>query len=474
MRARWIWFASSLGLLTLHALADEPPVPPDVLRAWEALRRDPRTSRPPSTVRPPPPSLTRWSLANGLEVVLAPDPRDARARVSVTWRVGDGDGPPGQLQAAHAAEHLLFRPAPGLDPLGPELASVSIGRGGGTTFSDRTVYEGESAPEHLDRLLWLEARRMAHAERYVRAEALDAERPVLRHEAELTTGRWSFLRGLAIRAALAPEHRSHAAWGDLRAVDALDVAAVAALVRDRYAPGNARLVVAGRFEVAAARAAIERYFAPVPARPVPPRPRDDGPLVFAAPRLRARTVHPDAVVVAWPGPPADGCHDAALRVLAAVLRRSIAIDPWFGAPDPDAPRWSLDVVRQGARTALVFEARVTNGRPHATTLRAMDDAIAGASASVDALRPVDPALRDALGDSIAEASRDLATRTARVAETPSTDDPGGFRCERSITRDVTPAALRELARGLFAAPRLSIDFHRDPAVVGLQLDGEAP
>ncbi|MFO0601818.1 MAG: insulinase family protein [Polyangiales bacterium] len=473
MRARWIWFASTLGLLSSHALADEPPVPPDVLRAWEALRRDPRAS-PPRAPRPPLPALTRWALANGLDVVLAPDPRDARVRVSVTWRVGDGDAPPGQRQAAHAAEHLLFRAAPGLTAIGPELAAVSIGRGGGTTYSDRTVYEGESAPEHLDRLLWLEAQRMAHAARYVRADALDAERPVLHHEAELTTGRWHFLRGLSLRAALPPTHRSHTSWDDLRAVDALDVGAVEALVRDRYAPGNARLVVAGHFDPAAARASIERYFAPVPARPIPPRQRDDGPLAFTTSHLRARTVHPAAVVIAWPGPAADDCHDAGLRVLAAVLRRSIAVDPWFGAPDPESPRWSLDVVRQGARTALVFEARLAVGQAHDVALRAMDAALGGATASVDALRPVEPSLRDALLDAAAEAARDLPTRTTRVADVPSADDPGGFRCERATTRDVTPAALRDLARELFAARRLVVDFHHDPAVVGLQLDEAAP
>jgi zinc protease len=75
---------------------------------------------------------TRYSLANGLRVVLQEDHRLPRVAVHVAYRVGSADDRPGYAGLAHLVEHLTFRgsrhvPALVLGPpeyIGPELADL--------------------------------------------------------------------------------------------------------------------------------------------------------------------------------------------------------------------------------------------------------------------------------------------------------------------------------------------------------------
>lgn len=483
MRARRLWNVVTLGLLCLHlpARADpparRPALPRDLLRDWEAARRDARTQRPP--IPPPGPMvfpLTRTRLANGLEVVLAPCARDPRVRVAVEYRVGDGDGPDGHLEAAHAVEHLLFRAAPGLPAIGASIAAFMAGGAGGTTYSDRTVYESEVEPEHLERLLWLEGARMASSERFIRDEALDRERPILQHEEALATTRWSRLRSLALRAAFPATHRSHAAWSPPAAIDALRAADLRALVSDRYAPGNARLVVTGGFDPARVRPWIERYFAAIPARPVPPRPRDEGPLQLARAReVRVRSAFPETVALVWPGPEADDCHDIDLLLLAAALRRAVAARSPFGPPEGAEARWRVEHLRLGRQVFLVFEASASlGGGDRAATLRAMDEALTAARGAFEALAPVERSLLDAVADALIDDARQLGPRTERIVATPSPDDPGGYRCAHRAVRAAEPATLRDLARRWLTDRRLALHFLHDAATVGLRVDAVEP
>jgi len=420
--------------------------------------------------------LERTRLANGLEVVLAPWPHDPRVRVAVEYRVGDGDGPDGHLEAAHAVEHLLFRAAPGVPAIGASIAAFMAGGAGGTTYSDRTVYESEVEPEHLERLLWLEGARMASAERFIRDELLARERPILQHEEALATTRWSRLRSLALRAAFPTAHRSYAAWSPPAAIDELRADHLRGLVRDRYAPGNARLVITGAFDPARVRPWIDRYFAPIPARPVPPRPRDDGPLQLARAReVRVRSAFPETVVLVWPGPEADGCHDIDLLLLAAALRRAVAARAPFSLPESSEAHWRVEHLRLGRQVFLVFEANAALLRgDRAAMLRVMDEALAAAREAFEALTPVDRSLFDAVTDALVDDARQLGPRTERVVATSSPDDPGGYRCAHRAVRAAEPATLRDLARRWLTARRLVLHFQRDASVVGLRVDAVEP
>jgi predicted Zn-dependent peptidase len=65
---------------------------------------------------------------------------------------------------------------------------------------------------------------------------------------------------------------SHNFYGDLKDLDSATLEDVSKFFKTFYSPNNAALVVVGDFDPAQARAWIDKYFAPVPASQLPPKP----------------------------------------------------------------------------------------------------------------------------------------------------------------------------------------------------------
>src|ERR1700730_11171286 len=55
------------------------------------------------------PSVTQFSLANGMEIVVIPDHRTAVVTHMVWYRAGAADEPMGKSGIAHFLEHLMFK-----------------------------------------------------------------------------------------------------------------------------------------------------------------------------------------------------------------------------------------------------------------------------------------------------------------------------------------------------------------------------
>jgi len=105
----------------------------------------------------------RFTLDNGLEVVVVSDHRAPVVTHMVWYRVGSADEPPGKSGIAHFLEHLMFK---GTDTLGPGEASKIIARIGGNenafTSHDYTAYYQTVAPDRLSTVMEIEADRMVN------------------------------------------------------------------------------------------------------------------------------------------------------------------------------------------------------------------------------------------------------------------------------------------------------------------------
>ena len=102
------------------------------------------------------------TLPNGLTVVLAEDRSRPVTNLQIWYHVGSKDERAGRTGFAHLFEHLMFR---GSASVGPEQHMRFVRQAGGQvnafTSFDQTVY-WETFPSHfLERMLWLEADRMA-------------------------------------------------------------------------------------------------------------------------------------------------------------------------------------------------------------------------------------------------------------------------------------------------------------------------
>src|SRR5918998_4396168 len=107
------------------------------------------------------PELTRYTLDNGLRVVLAPDATAPVVGVAVHYDVGFRSEPEGRTGFAHLFEHLMFQGSESLEKLAHfRHVQSSGGTFNGSTSQDYTDYYEVVPSAALERALFIEADRM--------------------------------------------------------------------------------------------------------------------------------------------------------------------------------------------------------------------------------------------------------------------------------------------------------------------------
>jgi len=220
---------------------------------------------------PPPPSkvasvegITEYRLANGLQVLLFPDPSRPKVTVNLTVFVGSRHEGYGETGMAHLLEHMVFKGTPDH----PDIPAAMKERGAqfnGSTSLDRTNYfETLSASdENLEFAIKLEADRMVNSP--IKAEDLATEFSVVRNEFEM--GENSPERVLSQRmAAVAYEWHNYgkSTIGNRTDIERVPVDSLRAFYKRFYQPDNAMLVVAGKFDERKALEYVNKYFGALP------------------------------------------------------------------------------------------------------------------------------------------------------------------------------------------------------------------
>ncbi|HEU5111359.1 MAG TPA: pitrilysin family protein [Micromonosporaceae bacterium] len=269
--------------------------------------------------------VERFTLDNGLRVVLAPDRSAPVVGVAVVYDVGIRSEPEGRTGFAHLFEHLMFQGSENLEKLAHfRHVQGSGGTFNGSTHLDYTDYFETLPSNALERALFLEADRMRGPR--LTEENLRNQVDVVKEEIRVNVlnrpyGGFPWLKLPPVVFDTFPN--AHDGYGSFSDLESATVADAADFFRRYYASGNAVLSVAGDLDEATAKQLIERHFGDVPARPAPPRPD------FTEPDLTAerRQSYTDAlaplpaVASAWrvPDPAADFAAYLPYVVLAEVL-----------------------------------------------------------------------------------------------------------------------------------------------------------
>jgi zinc protease len=208
--------------------------------------------------------ITEYSLANGLRVLLFPDPSKATVTVNVTYLVGSKHENYGETGMAHLLEHLLFKGSTKHTDIPKELQDHGA-RPNGTTSYDRTNYfETFSASDaNLEWALDLESDRMVNS--FVAKKDLDSEMTVVRNEFE--AGENNPL-GVLFQRVLSTAYLWHnygkSTIGSRADIENVPIERLQAFYRMHYQPDNAILVVAGKIDEARTLGLISKYFGPIP------------------------------------------------------------------------------------------------------------------------------------------------------------------------------------------------------------------
>jgi zinc protease len=216
--------------------------------------------------------LQQKTLANGLTVIVSEDHSAPTFGLCIAYRIGFRLEPEGRTGFAHLFEHMMFEGTP-VAPKGT-LTQVVEGGGGnlnGDTRWDYTEYIETAPVSALDPVLWLEADRLKALD--FSTKNLENQRQVVEEEVRVNVLNQPYGLFFAIDLPMKAYDTypdSHNFYGDFRDLDAARIEDVRAFYEKYYAPNNAVMAIAGDVNAAEVFAKVEKYFAAVPRRDVPP------------------------------------------------------------------------------------------------------------------------------------------------------------------------------------------------------------
>ncbi len=214
--------------------------------------------------------ITEYRLANGLRVLLVPDPTKTNITVNITYMVGSRHEDYGETGMAHLLEHLLFKGSKNHPNVPKELGDHGS-RPNGTTSFDRTNYfeTFTATDENLEWALSLEADRMVNS--FIAKKDLDSEMTVVRNEYEMgENSPQRILMERVMSTAFLWHNYGKSTIGAKSDLEQVPIERLQAFYRHFYQPDNAVLVVAGKIEEAKTLGLVTKHFAgiPKPSRPL--------------------------------------------------------------------------------------------------------------------------------------------------------------------------------------------------------------
>src|SRR6185437_15400214 len=213
-------------------------------------------------------AYTRFTLPNGLTVIVHEDHKAPVVAVSIWYHIGSADEPKGKTGFAHLFEHLMFSGSEHhkgtyFQPF--ELAGATDMNG--TTWFDRTNYFETVPTTALDMALWMESDRMGHLLGAIGQKELDTQRGVVQNEKRQGENRPYGRVDENILANTYPANHpyQHDTIGSMADLNAASLADVKNWFHANYGAANTTLVLAGDITVAQAREKALKYFGDIPA-----------------------------------------------------------------------------------------------------------------------------------------------------------------------------------------------------------------
>jgi zinc protease len=208
--------------------------------------------------------ITEYKLANGLRVLLFPDPSKQTMTVNVTYLVGSRNENYGETGMAHLLEHLMFKGSTRHLRVWEEMNQYGA-QFNGSTFYDRTNYF-ETFPAtdtNLDWAIDMEADRMVHS--FIAKKDLDSEMTVVRNEFEAgENSPVEILMQRVLATAYLWHNYGKLTIGARSDIENVPIERLQAFWRTYYQPDNAVLLVAGKFDPDKALALVNAKFGPIP------------------------------------------------------------------------------------------------------------------------------------------------------------------------------------------------------------------
>src|SRR4030088_970416 len=210
----------------------------------------------------------KYTLSNGLVVILSEDHRLPLVSTNIWYHVGPANELPGRTGFAHLFEHMMFEGSKHIPGNGHIRFLEAAGASdlNGTTDFDRTNYFETLPSNQLELALWLEWDRMGYLPDLLDQASLTNQQDVVRNERRqsIENSPYGIVEEAMFHTLFPKAHPYYAdVMGSHADIEAAKVEDVRNFFKLYYAPNNASLAIVGDFDPAKAKQLVEKYFGPL-------------------------------------------------------------------------------------------------------------------------------------------------------------------------------------------------------------------
>ncbi|MDY8136098.1 pitrilysin family protein [Aquimarina sp. 2201CG5-10] len=222
----------------------------------------------------------KFTLDNGLEVILHEDHSDPIVAVATMMHVGSNREKPGKTGFAHFFEHMSFNDSENT-PVGANRKLIPEwgGERNGGTWSDGTVYYEVVPKDAFEKILWIDSDRFGYMINTVTEAALEREKQVVKNEKRQRVDNAPYgYTDEIIRKNLYPEGHPYS-WtviGSLPDLQSATLEDVKEFYIKYYGASNGSLVIAGDIDIAETKEQVKKWFGEIrkgpevaPLKPMP-------------------------------------------------------------------------------------------------------------------------------------------------------------------------------------------------------------
>ncbi|EDM44539.1 peptidase, M16 family protein [unidentified eubacterium SCB49] len=213
----------------------------------------------------------KFTLDNGLDVILHVDKSDPIVAVATVMHVGSNREVPGKTGFAHFFEHMAFNDSENV-PVGANRKMIPEwgGSRNGGTWSDGTIYYEVVPKDAFEKILWIDSDRFGYMINTVTTAALEREKQVVKNEKRQRVDNAPYgYTDEIIRKNLYPEGHPYS-WTVIGALPDLQAATlddVKEFYHQYYGAANGSLVIAGDIDIEETKKQVQKWFGEIPSGP---------------------------------------------------------------------------------------------------------------------------------------------------------------------------------------------------------------
>ncbi|MGD1945152.1 MAG: M16 family metallopeptidase, partial [Croceivirga sp.] len=265
----------------------------------------------------------KYSLKNGLTLLVHEDHKAPIAAVNVWYHVGSKNEKPGKSGFAHLFEHLMFNGSENYNTDYFEaLERIGATDLNGTTNNDRTNYFQNIPTSALDQVLFLESDRMGHLLGAIDQDRLEEQRNVVKNEKRENENQPYGMQWEYVVKALYPKGHPYS-WtviGEMEDINAATLEDVQQWFTSYYGAANAVLAIAGDVDPDEIYQKVVKYFGDIPSGPTIERQEVNIPhKVYDSRQVYEDRVNETRVLFVWNTPEFGSREDLHFDLISSIL-----------------------------------------------------------------------------------------------------------------------------------------------------------